>query len=185
LDVKEVEGLLFNYKHFWGSFNKYHKTRNWYRAEVRIVRNNIGVESFQSAQGFRLDGRKLIVARAEAEIFHYGWVRPPRLMQKKRHAFRRTHHGGKKVAQEMRTDPDAFDYGPMNRLALFTGTHPEVMKDMIACMNWKDQLRETDPPGTVRKPEKDETLKYRLLTRIETLTGLNLQHKTWRKLLKI
>jgi glycosyltransferase involved in cell wall biosynthesis len=186
LDDKRVEGLLFNYIHLWGDYDHYHDSHAFYRNEIRVIRNGLGIQSWSTAQSFRYPkGKKLQVAPANARIFHYGWVRPPRLMQKKRHAFRTTHHGKEKIEKEIQRDPEEFDYGPLNRLAVFTGTHPEVMKDQIARMDWKDQLRESDPPGTVRKPEKDETLKYRLLTRIETMTGLNLQHKTWRKLLKI
>ena len=131
LGAKEVEGLLFDYKHFWGSFNKYHKTRNWYRAEVRIVRNHIGVESFQSAQGFRLDGRKLKVAKADAEIFHYGWVRPPKTMTKKKIALDTLHHD-KSWVREHNPEPEKeFDYGNLKNCATYKDTHPKVMKEFI------------------------------------------------------
>ncbi|MBK8230327.1 MAG: glycosyltransferase family 2 protein [Candidatus Eisenbacteria bacterium] len=39
LDNPEVEGLLFDYLHFWGDFDRVHWTRNWYKHEVRVVRN--------------------------------------------------------------------------------------------------------------------------------------------------
>ena len=37
-DTSEVEGLLFKYLHFWGTFDYLGVTRNWYRNEIRIVK---------------------------------------------------------------------------------------------------------------------------------------------------
>ncbi len=131
LEVPEVEGLLFDYIHFWGGFDKYQWTRNWYRAEVRVVRNHIGVESFQSAQGFRLDGRKLKVARADAYIYHYGWSRPPMTMKKKKIALDSLHHDKNWVSEHNPKPEKPFDYGNLKNCADFKGTHPAVMKDFI------------------------------------------------------
>jgi len=36
----KVEGLLFKYLHFYGSYDYYGHSRRWYRREIRIVRNN-------------------------------------------------------------------------------------------------------------------------------------------------
>ena len=96
LDDHEVEGLLFRYRHFWGDYEHVQDGHCWYRKEIRIVRNNSQIHSWESAQSFRripgFDGvnyrqqagtYKLKVADVDAEIFHYGWVRPPRLMQNK------------------------------------------------------------------------------------------------------
>jgi len=131
LSVAEVEGLLFDYLHFWGSFNTYHQARNWYRAEVRIVRNHIGVESYQSAQGFRRHGQKLQVVRAEAFIYHYGWVRPPQTMRKKKIALDSLHHEPDWVKKNNPPAESDFDYGVLKHLAKFKETHPAVMTDFI------------------------------------------------------
>lgn len=77
LEVEEVEGLLFDFKHFYGSYFLFQSSRKWYRREVRIIRNHIGISSWKDAQGFRLNGRKLRVIHAHAEIYHYGWARHP------------------------------------------------------------------------------------------------------------
>ncbi|MEZ4651376.1 MAG: glycosyltransferase, partial [Candidatus Eisenbacteria bacterium] len=61
LDDPRVEGLLFDYLHFWGDFDHFHWTRNWYRHEVRAVRMEPSIRSWKSAQGFRKDERKLTV----------------------------------------------------------------------------------------------------------------------------
>jgi glycosyltransferase involved in cell wall biosynthesis len=132
LPVAEVEGLLCDYIHFWGSFNTYHRTRNWYRAEVRIVRNHIGIESFQDAQGFRRQGRKLQVTRADASIYHYGWVRPAETMRKKKIALDSLYHDQDWVNKNNPQSEQFFDYGTLKHLAKFKGTHPAVMTDFIS-----------------------------------------------------
>ena len=79
LDKKEVEGLLFRYKHFWGDYNHYHKSHAWYPDEIRIIRNRPDILSWESAQSFRSyeyydnprqpDGtRKLFVGEVDANI---------------------------------------------------------------------------------------------------------------------
>src|SRR6478735_2743781 len=55
-DHKEVEGLLFNYRHFYGSYDYIGDTRRWYRKEIRIIRNDKRIRSYKDAQGFRIEG---------------------------------------------------------------------------------------------------------------------------------
>jgi hypothetical protein len=178
LERREVEGLLFSYKHFWGDYRHFHGGHGWYPCEIRIIRNLPGIHSYESAQSFRYfdpyehprqkgGTRKLRVARVDAEIYHYGWVRPPRLMQVKRRALDTVHWGRKRAADYYEKAPKVFDYGPLDRLAVFEGTHPAVMKDMIAAMDWKDKLQERGTPNPYREPHKHERLKYRLLSFIE------------------
>ena len=57
-----------------------------------------------------------------------------------------------------------FDYGPLNRLAVFTETHPEVMKEMISNMNWKDKLQYTGKPSEERELHKHERFRSRFLS---------------------
>ncbi|MEZ4655875.1 MAG: hypothetical protein R3E12_20380, partial [Candidatus Eisenbacteria bacterium] len=131
-----VEGLLFDYLHFWGDFDHVHWTRNWYRHEVRVVRNVPGIRSWKSAQGFRRDERKLTVAPANARIFHYGWVRPPEVMKKKQMALDRLHHPEDWVQKHHPEPSRAFDYGPLHHLRRYPGTHPAVMREWIAAKDW-------------------------------------------------
>ncbi len=136
-----VEGLLFDYKHFFGDYDHYQAAHGWYRREVRAVRTGIGVRSWKSAQGFRRNGRKLHVALANAEIYHYGWVRPPRQMTRKSFALSSV-HAGVEEARKGTPDLDAeFDFGRLWGRARFTGTHPRVMARRIAEKNW--QIRPT------------------------------------------
>jgi len=78
LKVKEVEGILLNYRHFYGSFRYYRIDRGWYSKEVRIIRSNLNIVSYKDAQGFRLlkgsKFRKLKVIDSKAYIHHYGFV---------------------------------------------------------------------------------------------------------------
>ena len=167
LDDREVEGLLFRYKHFWGDYEHYHNGHGWYSREIRIVRNGIGVRSHLSAQSFKREGEKLKVAEVAAEIYHYGWVRPPHLMQSKRKAIEINHWGKEKTEAKFKGAPLSFDYGPLNRLALFKDSHPAVIKEKIASMNWKAKLQYSGRPDPERAPHKHEKFKYRLLSFIE------------------
>jgi hypothetical protein len=180
LDRSEVEGLLFRYKHFWGDYNHYHVSHGWYPYEIRIIRNDPEIHSYQSAQSFRRfrsyreprqeEGTvKLRVAKVDAEIYHYGWVRPPHLMANKTRALNTVHWGARRAEERYRRMPKQFDYGPLNRLAVFTGTHPRVMKDMIARMDWKEALQYTGKPDRRREPHKHERFSYRLLSAVERL----------------
>ncbi|MCS7244731.1 MAG: glycosyltransferase family 2 protein [candidate division WOR-3 bacterium] len=78
LKVKEVEGILLNYRHFYGSFRYIRIDRGWYYKEVRIIRNNLNIVSYKDAQGFRLvegsNFRKLMVVDSDTYIHHYGFV---------------------------------------------------------------------------------------------------------------
>jgi glycosyltransferase involved in cell wall biosynthesis len=53
LEDKTTEGLLFRYKHFYGSYDYVGSSWNWYRREIRIVRRDARIFSYRDAQGFR------------------------------------------------------------------------------------------------------------------------------------
>jgi hypothetical protein len=164
-DDPAVQGLLFRYKHFWGDYNHYHINHAWYPREIRIIKNGLGIESWQSAQSFRLNGEKIQVAEVDAEIFHYGWVRPPRLMFSKQKEFGTTHRG--KQWAETHYTPEktpGFDYGSLEKLRTYTGTHPAVMREWIDTFDWADRLQYRGKPAIRHKHDQ---LKYRLLTFIE------------------
>jgi len=135
-DDQRVEGLLLDYRHFFADYDHVETAHGWYRREVRIVRTGVGVRSWKSAQGFRRDGQKLHVALAGAEVFHYGWVRPPRQLNRKVIALT-TVHVGVEAMRAANLDADAdFDYGRLWGRERFTGTHPRVMAPRIAEKNW-------------------------------------------------
>lgn len=178
LNDKNVEGLLFGYKHFWGDYNHYHDSHGWYPNEIRLIRNLPEIHSWQSAQSFRKfdyydnprqpEGHhKLKIARVDAEIFHYGWVRPPHLMQNKKRALDSFHWGLSRAADYYQKAPEEFDYGPLNLLAKFEDSHPSVMTDKINQLNWSDKLQLDGKPNKFRKPHKHEMFNYRLVTWLE------------------
>lgn len=175
----EVEGFLFNYVHFWGDFWHYVPNHGWYPNEIRIVRNDPDIHSWRSAQSFRripgFDGKnyrqkegtyKLQVAALNAFVYHYGWVRPPRLMRKKKKALANIHKSRGKTESPLDTEEPGFDYGYLDRLPRFEGTHPEVMQDWIAQFNWGEELKpeKIDPE---RLPYRHERMSNRFLTFIE------------------
>lgn len=180
LHDRSIDGLLFKYRHFWGDYDHYHRSHVWYRKEIRIIRNDPEIHSWESAQSFRripgFDGKnyrqqegtyRLNVAPVDAWIYHYGWVRPPALMQKKTKALDTIHKGADKVEELEKRRYYDFDYGPLDRLALFDGTHPAVMKEWIEKFDWQDELQYSGKIPSHRKKHKHERCKYRILTFIE------------------
>ncbi|MFZ4401459.1 MAG: hypothetical protein ACOYO1_15595 [Bacteroidales bacterium] len=136
-DDQTVDGLLFNYQHFYGSYDYIADAPNWYRKEIRIIRPSAAVYSFKDAQGFRKNNNKVLnVKLLNAFIFHYGWVKKPEIMQQKQENFHKLWHDDNWVEKNIPKQP-AFDYSNINSLTAFTGTHPEVMKERVAKSNWK------------------------------------------------
>lgn len=173
-DDTKVEGLLFDYVHFYGSYDYVGASRRWYRREVRIVRKRKGIESYRDAQGFRIDGRKLNVKHCGGTIHHYGWVKPPDKQQAKQHAFHRLWHGDEWLEENV-GNANEFDYSQIDSLAHFTGRHPAIMQPRINSTNWHFSY---DPTKGIKTP-----LKYRLTGLIERLTGWRIgEYKNYRLL---
>ncbi|MFM9052518.1 MAG: glycosyltransferase family 2 protein [Bacteroidota bacterium] len=158
---RKVEGLLFRYQHFYGSYDFIGDSTRWYRNEIRIVRFDPQVRSYRDAQGFRKAGRLLRVKPVEAYIYHYGWVKPPEKQQAKQREFHRLWHPDEKVI-EMVGDNSVFDYSRIDSLTRFQDTHPAVMKARIASKNWQFDF---DPT------ERRLSIKVRFKFFIERMTG--------------
>jgi hypothetical protein len=137
LPDRRVEGLLFNYRHFYGSYDYVGASWKWYRREIRIIRNDKSIFSYRDAQGFRKrPNEKLNVRLIDAEIFHYGWVREPKAMRRKQEAFSQLYHDDQWMEQHIPKEEE-FDYSQIDSLERFNGTHPKVMEDRIRRLNWK------------------------------------------------
>lgn len=159
-----IEGLLFKYLHFYGSYDYNVHSRRWYRREIRIVRNNPQhIHSYRDAQGFRFDDRKLKVKLIDAYIYHYGWVKPPKGLENKVRNFNLFYHDDAWMNENMGAAYQ-FDFKNADRLLPFTGTHPAVMQRRIAAQNWKLEI----DPAAIRK---HLSLRRRLLQKIEDWTG--------------
>jgi hypothetical protein len=137
-DDSSIDGLLFKYLHFYGSYDFVGTSSQWYNHEIRIIKNNKSIFSYRDAQGFRKnDNEKLRVKPIDACIYHYGWVKEPKAQQKKQENFHKLWHDEKWI-QENIEKTEEFDYLKIvSELKHFEGEHPEVMKKRIAEKNWK------------------------------------------------
>ena len=167
-DRPEVDGILFHYNHFWGDYTRVHRGHNWYDLDIRVVRNDPSIRSWKSAQSFRKNGSKLTVMDSGAWIYHYGWVRHPRVMKRKKIALDSLHHDRSWV-RDNNPEPDRpWDYGPLDGIPLFNGTHPEVMRNRIKGKDWlAEDFSDPDNP-----PDHEHLRKWcRLHSAIERLIG--------------
>ncbi len=157
----KVEGLLLNYRHFYGSYDFIGDSRKWYRKEVRVIKNDKSIRSYRDAQGFRKNGRKLKVKPTKAWMHHYGWVKHPEKQQQKMQSFNRLWHDEQWMEKHI-PKVEAFDYSQIDSLQKFKGRHPQVMQDRIDRMNWAFSF---DPT------QKKFGIKERLSRWIEQMTG--------------
>jgi hypothetical protein len=170
-DVKRVEGLLFSYLHFYGSYDYVGDSRTWYKREIRIVKYSKDVRSFHDAQGFRIRNRIMKVKNANASVYHYGWVKPPALQQAKQEHFNKLWHDDAWMEKNI-TKVGEFDYSKIDSLEKFTGTHPQVMLERIKKKNWEFSF---DPT------KKKFSVKDRFLYWLEKKTGWRLgEYKNFR-----
>ena len=161
-DNKTIDGLLFNYTHFYGSYNYVGNSRNWYRNEIRIIRNDKKIRSYKDAQGFRkIDDSKLNVKAIDATVYHYGWVKPPKAQQAKQENFHKMWHDDAWMKKNIAA-VDAFDYSKIDSLAEFKETHPKVMQDRVSKQNWDFKFDAS---------KINLSLKNKFLLQIEKLTG--------------
>lgn len=136
---QNVEGLLFSYNHFYGSYKYIGDGRSWYSKEIRIIRNNKQIKSYRDAQGFRKEGDgKLNVKQIDAFIYHYGWVKNPLMMYKKREGVGKLWAGeeGIKRGDEPEKRNLEFDYSKIDSVTFFKGTHPAVMQQLVDSEDW-------------------------------------------------
>ncbi|MDX9790330.1 MAG: glycosyltransferase family 2 protein [Candidatus Kapabacteria bacterium] len=160
-----VEGLLFDYKHFYGSYDYVGESFRWYRKEIRVIRNDKSIYSHLDAQGFRKgNNEKLKVKHSNACIYHYGWVKHPKFQQAKQEDFNKLWHDEEWIKQNVKIS-DEFDYSDIDSLELFDGSHPKVMIDRINRINWK---------FTHDISRKNYSQKEKIKRAVEKFTGLRL-----------
>jgi glycosyltransferase involved in cell wall biosynthesis len=137
---QDIDGLLFDYLHFYGSYDYIGVSNNWYKKEIRIIKPGRGIFSFRDAQGFRkAPDQKLKVAAAHASVYHYGWVKDPQAMQRKQESFHKLWHDDAWLEKNIKV-ATAFDYEDhIHELARFEGTHPQWIAARIAERNWTFQ----------------------------------------------
>lgn len=164
----EVEALVFDYRHFYGSAQWVSVSPGWYRRECRMIRNTI--------RSYAPDGQYWLVttdhkkprnpkaALANAHIFHYGWIRRNEDMQKKLDQVSKYWAS----STTLKIQYSQFD---VRALEPFHGTHPAVAKEWLA--TGAEQELRIDPDY---QPTSKEN-KYHLMRRIELLTGLDFSRK--------
>jgi len=158
----EVQGLLFKYKHFYGTYDYVGDSRKWYGHEIRIIRNNKAISAYRDAQGFRIGSTKLPVACVDASIYHYGWVKSPTQMRKKLKESS-VYWNDDTEMEKIKSSPDDYDFSGFDSLEKFTGTHPKVMLDRIQRQNWVIDLDLS---------QKKFSFKNKCLYLFEKLTGI-------------
>ena len=134
-DDSKIEGLLFKYLHFWGTYDYVGVSRNWYRHEIRVIKNNKAIRSYKDAQGFRKGDKKLLVKKVDATVFHYGYVRPPEVIKQKINSFNALYYDGELLEKKLELSK-SFDYSQINAVKKFEGSHPEIMNTLISRLNW-------------------------------------------------
>lgn len=164
-----VDGLLFKYLHFYGSYDYVGTSRRWYRHEIRIIKNDPLIQSYRDAQGFRRKGKKLKVKPIDAYVYHYGWVKDPLTQAKKHKDFNKLWHDDQFVAQ---FTEKIYNYSDIDYLETFDNTHPNVMKNRILQKNW-------DFDG--KKLNSKVSVKDKFLFWLEQKTGIRLfEYKNYR-----
>lgn len=164
-DDLRVEGLLFKYLHFYGTYNYIGDSRTWYNKEIRIIRNDKSIHAYKDAQGFRKGRIKLKVKPVEAYIYHYGWVKSPVQMKKKIKEVSRYWHEESPDWQNTMKSGDFFNFEEFDSLKKFAGTHPAVLKKRIEEKNWDINLDLS---------KKRFSFKDKLLYWFEKKTGMRL-----------
>jgi len=172
LSNKQVDGLLFDYVHFYGSYDFTGDSRKWYRKEIRILRNNPMIYSYRDAQGFRIgNDLKLKVKHSGAAIYHYGWVKHPKDQQQKQLQFHRMWHDDNYMQNKVAVSNE-FDYSGIDSLEKFDSTQPEVMRNRIEKMNWEFEYDIS---------KKNFTFKTKVLYWIEKIFGWRIgEYKNYR-----
>jgi hypothetical protein len=174
LNNPKVLGLLFDFVHFYATYNYVGDSRRWYNKEVRIIRHNKNIQAYKDAQGFRLNNKKIEVKQIDACINHYGWVKSPAQMIAKQ----------KNVSQFWNEDTDEwrnylkiedlYNFNDFDSLVKFTGTHPVVMEKRVKAQQWTLDIDIS---------KKKFTLKEKLLYWFEKKTGIRLfDFKNYKKI---
>ena len=136
----DVLGLLFRYLHFKGD---YWSVDPWsYHWEVRLIRNDGRLRSISDASGFgRIDdpgernlkdGPRWQLAKSRTRIFHYGYVKDPSVLVRKKRYQASRHHEVVPEREQQILAKAAWQFDTYDILKEFRGTHPAVMAERIS-----------------------------------------------------
>ncbi len=183
----KVEGFLFPFLNFHGDYRHIHTGRTAHRYEIRAFRKNGGVRSYKDSQGFRKfssptgydageKGEKLRVIKIDVPIYHYSYVRPPRKMKEKSELFTSFWVNDASL-EKIFKGVEEFDYNEVDKLEIFSGTHPAVMQEVIAKKDWEFKYN----------PKISHTsLRHRILNKFEDWAGYRIgEYKNYKLIGKI
>lgn len=161
----QVDGLLFRYIHFYGTYDFVGAGRQWYAYETRMIKNKSSIRSYKDAQGFRIGDQKINVVKVNADVYHYGWVKSPRKMKEKIDQTIVFYNNDDEGIRRYREDVIDFTFDNFGQLERFSGTHPMVMQERIDRQNWHldFDLKKTTYSS-----------KNKLLNMVEKWTGIRL-----------
>lgn len=162
-DDMRVEGLLFKYLHFYGTYDYVGDSRKWYNHEVRIIRNDKKIQSYKDAQGFRIGETKINVKAIDAYIYHYGWVKTPQQMDRKIKEVRKLWNEDTEDYLKYVNSEDYFNFDDYDSLSLFKGSHPSV---------YVERIRKHPKNIVLDITKKKFTLKGRILYWLEQNFGI-------------
>lgn len=167
LNDPEVEALIFDYLHFFGSKDWLATSPAWYRRECRIIRNTIRTFAPDGLFFVIMDknkkGRYPRAALIGAPIYHYGNARSIAAMREK----------NQRVGHYWKHDHPLFNGYQIDPLALtpFTGNHPKVVTNWLA-----NEAEKKFSPDASYQPTRRE-LKHRWVMKLERIFNLELTKK--------
>jgi len=168
---ERVEGLLFDFLNFYGSYNYLNGSRYQHKKEIRIFRSGLHARSYRDSQGFRkypppqqpdAKGDKLRVRHTGVPVYHYSYVRSPRQMYEKSRHFSSFYLGDAQLEKHYEGHQEEANYYAIERVIPFTGTHPAVMAEWTRNGNY-----DFDPS----RINGEMTLKKRLAYLADKLAG--------------
>jgi hypothetical protein len=162
-----VEALIFDYVHFFGSPKWQAVSPGWYRRAPRIIRNTIRTVACDGLfWNVIVDNQTMRWpkgALAGAHIYHYGHVRPVSAMNAKQYAVERYWDKTPQAFDKYRIDPRA--------ISEFKGAHPAIMARYLA--EQSSNYFEPDVSHQLTGRER----RHRVAMKLEDWLGVDLSRK--------
>ena len=136
-DDKNVLGLVLRVIHFKGDF---WSVDPWmYRKATRVIRNNRGLRSTTDCCDFRTAEHDQMIKSGpfgrpiNARVFHYGWVKHPKVLKEKLTYQQSRHDGDRLSLDEIQARTVVLSEFPnYDILKSYNGSHPHVMQRRVA-----------------------------------------------------
>jgi hypothetical protein len=164
-----VEALIFDFFHFYGTRQSILNSPGWYRSEARIIKNSIRTYSPDGLFWLILDsnkrGRYPRAKHTGAKCYHYGWLRSEEQMNLK----------SNKVQKYWGNQPIKIDYSQMDQsiISKFNGTHPKIIQDWLPS---ETGLYQVDPSYKLTNKQK----KHQIMRVFEKIFGVDLCKKHYK-----